>query len=110
MKLSEYSRRNNILKNGQLGLIVTLLWLLASCSAAPKQTNTVECNGKNYSVTYMSEMQQYEVERFAMRNEFRPGCVSESLKQLKQQTCLSASSLSYQQWIDLYQSCIVENP
>jgi hypothetical protein len=55
-------------------------------------------------------MQQYEVERFAMRNEFRPGCVSESLKQLKQQTCLSASSLSYQQWMDLYQSCIVENP
>lgn len=55
-------------------------------------------------------MQQYEVERFAMRHEFRPGCVSGKLKEIKAKTCQTASSLSYEQWMSLYNGCVVNTP
>lgn len=90
--------------------LLCILMVLSACSTAPRSTNQIECNGERYPVTYMSEMQQYEVERFAMRHEFRPGCVSSKLKEIKAQTCQTASSLSYEQWMTLYSSCAVNNP
>ncbi len=84
--------------------------VISACSTAPRSSNQIECNGERYPVTYMSEMQQYEVERFAMRHEFRPGCVSGKLKEIKAKTCQTASSLSYEQWMSLYNGCVVNTP
>lgn len=97
------------MKNQKMSVFVVFLMTLAACSAVPENTQTIECRGAQYPVTYMSEMQQYEVERFAMRNEFRPGCVSSKLKQIKLQTCQTASTLNYEQWMTLYTSCKVNN-
>lgn len=90
--------------------LVSAIVALSACSTAPRNNNQIECNGERYPVTYMSEMQQYEVERFAMRHDFRPGCVSGKLKEIKAQTCQTASSLSYEQWMTLYNSCAVNKP
>lgn len=90
--------------------LIGFVFVISACSTAPRSSNQIECNGKRYPVTYMSEMQQYEVERFAMRHEFRPGCVSSKLKEIKAQTCQTASSLSYEQWMSLYSGCAVNNP
>ena len=89
---------------------ITFILFLSACTSAPSSTTAIECNGEQQKVIYMSEMQQYEVERFAMRHEFRPGCVSSELKKIREQTCLSAASLSYEQWMNLYNSCIINNP
>lgn len=90
--------------------LLSVVLVISACSTAPRSSNQIECNGERYPVTYMSEMQQYEVERFAMRHEFRPGCVSGKLKEIKAKTCQTASSLSYEQWMSLYNSCVVNTP
>lgn len=90
--------------------LLGVVLVISACSTAPRSSNQIECNGERYPVTYMSEMQQYEVERFAMRHEFRPGCVSGKLKEIKAKTCQTASSLSYEQWMSLYNGCVVNTP
>lgn len=90
--------------------LLSVVLVISACSTAPRSSNQIECNGERYQVTYMSEMQQYEVERFAMRHEFRPGCVSGKLKEIKAKTCQTASSLSYEQWMSLYNGCVVNTP
>ncbi|MFY8350032.1 hypothetical protein AAEU29_05830 [Pseudoalteromonas sp. SSM20] len=90
--------------------LLSVVLVISACSTAPRSSNQIECNGERYPVTYMSEMQQYEVERFAMRHEFRPGCVSGKLKEIKAKTCQTASSLSYEQWMSLYNGCVVNTP
>jgi Flp pilus assembly protein TadD len=90
--------------------LLSVVLVISACSTAPHSSNQIECNGERYPVTYMSEMQQYEVERFAMRHEFRPGCVSGKLKEIKAKTCQTASSLSYEQWMSLYNGCVVNTP
>lgn len=90
--------------------MLSVVLVISACSTAPRSSNQIECNGERYPVTYMSEMQQYEVERFAMRHEFRPGCVSGKLKEIKAKTCQTASSLSYEQWMSLYNGCVVNTP
>lgn len=96
----------------KLGSVILCAFILATsaCSSAPNRAMTNSCSNSDKNVTYMTDMQQYEVERFAMRHEFRPGCVSAKLAELKEQQCLTAATLSYQQWMSIYSSCAINNP
>lgn len=97
--------KKRITKKAPFFLLLTGAIGLAGCQSTPERTNYIECNGEQVKVTYMTPMQQQEVERYALKHEFISGCVTEKLDVLKAKSCQTASTISHQQWMSIYQAC-----
>lgn len=98
----------NITKTMSLILVFVTSVTLFGCQSSSQRSNFIECNGKQVEVTYMTPMQQQEVERYALKHEFVKGCVTEHLDELKASSCQTASTISHQQWMSIYQACSVQ--